>query len=74
MFKVNNKDTKTRSMTFSGIFTVEIWRRFPITWQGRILFLNNFVLEILMTIVCRFLCFSSVLFTKKRQPHITYTA
>ena len=30
---------------------VEIWRRFLITWPGRILFLSNFVLEILLTIV-----------------------
>ena len=54
MFKVNNKTTKTRSVAWSGIFVVEIWRRFLITWQGRIFFLSNFVLEILLTIGSHF--------------------
>ena len=53
MFKVNNKATKTRSVTRSGIFVVEIWRRFLITWQGRS-FLSNFVVEILLTIGSHF--------------------
>ena len=50
---------------------VEIWRRFLITWPGRILFLSNFVLEILLTIVSH-VSHQYYLPKKKRQPHITY--